>query len=117
MRFHRGGAARPWVGPTKYALARPWEAFSWFGRQLLRPVDGGCLLAPGVAERQVAGAEGQLVNLQVGDELSQQPPRPVEAGEIAAERRVQIGHPRPQRPPPRGGHFPPAAATGAPGRR
>jgi hypothetical protein len=35
-----------------------------------------------VTEGEISGTEGQLRNPQVGDELSQQPPGPVEAGEI-----------------------------------
>ena len=51
-----------------------------------------------VAQGQVSGAEGQFVDPQVGDELGQQSPRPVETGEIGDERRVQSGDPCPQGP-------------------
>ena len=54
---------------------------------------------------QVSGAEGVFVDMQVGDELGQQPPRLVEAGEIGDERCVQGADPPahvPQPTPPSG---------------
>jgi hypothetical protein len=61
-----------------------------------------------VTHGEIPGAQREFVDPNVGDELGQQPPRLVEAGEVCDERCIWAGDKSSQRPQERSGPLPAA---------